>query len=148
MFAIVLVSATVGRVFFGTVADGGKERSRIVAVAAPGWIAFTGGVLFALGLEVGIAVVIPAVVLFAFGGMGWNGVTMLAAGELGVPARVGQPVALVSMTLAISAAVTTPALGALAANAGWVTFWLLVSLLGMTGALVSSSISRARPVTR
>jgi MFS family permease len=141
-FAAVMASATVGRMCFGLMADRRRGRNRVHAIVAPGLVAMGGGFLFTLALHAGAAVVVASAIVFAFGAMGWNGVVVLIAGERGAPERVGHSVSAQSIALAITSAATAPALAALVRLGGWNLLWIIAALLGATGAVIATTLSR------
>ncbi len=139
-FFAIQVSAGVARVVWGRIADrgGGTRRTRTIAEA--GVVAAVGALLFTVALHAGVAVALPAAVVFGFGALGWNGLVYLSAGERTSPELAARSVAVAATLIFGLSAVATPALGALANGAGWDAFWLAAAALALAGAGVASTL--------
>jgi predicted MFS family arabinose efflux permease len=146
LFGAVLLAASFGRISFGAVAGRSRRGSRAQAIMFPGCVAACGAILFMLALRAGPWVALPAVTLFAFGGMGWNGIAVLAAGEVGSPALVGRYVGALSTVLAISGAASSPLLGLLAERIGWDALWMIVASVAAIGAVAAYGLGRDSPL--
>jgi MFS family permease len=142
------VTAGVARIVWGRLADGAGGTRRVPMIVGAGFVAATGGLAFALALHLGTAVAILAVVVFAFGALGWNALVYVAAGEWTPPELAGQAVAVAATLVFIVSAVSTPVLGALAEHAGWDALWLTSAGLAAAGALVATGLGRARADVR
>jgi MFS family permease len=144
VFFAIQVTAGVARVAWGRIADweGGGRRARTLVEA--GWVAAAGGVAFTLALHGGTAAVILAVILFAFGALGWNALVYVRAGEMAPPGLAGQAVSVAATVVFVVSAVATPPMGALAEAAGWDAFWPAAAALAACGALVAATL-RTRP---
>ena len=110
-----------------------------------GWVAAVGGVAFALALHAGPVAVIPAAILFAFGGLGWNALVYVQAGELAPAQLAAQAVAVAATVVFVVSAVVTPPMGALADAAGWDVFWLATAGVAACGALVAGTLRTVTP---
>jgi MFS family permease len=144
-FVAVNVTAGVARVVWGRLADGAGGTRRVRMIVSAGWVAASGGVLFALALHFGALVVIPAAVLFSFGALGWNALVYVSAGERAGPELANQSVALAATIVFVCSALCTPPLGALAERAGWDVFWIVNSVLAAVGALIAARLPRGQP---
>ena len=139
-FFAVNVSAGVARVAWGRLADRHGGTRRVQTIVGAGWVATVGGVLFALSLHVGAAVVIPAAILFAFGALGWNALVYVVAAERAAPELAGQSVAVAATLVFVLSFAITPPMGALAEHAGWDVFWATAAALAAAGALAASRL--------
>ena len=144
-FLALQITAGVARVVWGRIADleGGGRRARTLVEA--GWVAAVGGVAFALALHDGPAAVIPAAILFAFGGLGWNALVYVQAGELAPSQLAAQAVAVAATVVFVVSAVVTPPMGAIADAAGWDVFWLATAGVAACGALMAGTLRTAAP---
>ena len=140
----VTVSAMVARLVWGKVADrqGGSRRAR--TLVETGIVGAIGGLVFALALHAGAALVIPAAVLFGFGALGWNALLYVLAGERTAPELAGRSVATAATVVFLVSALCTPALGALADHAGWDVFWITTAILSALGALAAVGLRTRR----
>jgi MFS family permease len=102
-------------------------------------------VLFALARHGGAVVVVAAVIVFAFGALGWNALVYVSAGEKGPPELAGQAVAIAATLLFVVSAACTPLMGTLASHLGWDGFWLTTGLLAAIGAAVAVTLPRGLP---
>jgi len=131
-------TATVARLVWGRFADSGGGTRRRLSLACAGWIAAAGAALYGIALHLGTAPALAAIVVFAFGGMGWNAVALLAAGELAPQALVARTVAVQGTVIWVVGAAASPLLGILADRVGFDTLWAVttaVAALGATAAL-------------
>jgi sugar phosphate permease len=141
-FFAVNITAMISRLVWGRVADRQGGSRRVRTLVETGVVGAIGGVLFALALHGGPALVVPAAVLFGFGALGWNALLYVVAGERTVPELAGRSVATAATVVFLISALATPPLGALADRAGWDVFWITAASLSALGALVAS---RLRP---
>ena len=111
-----------------------------------GWVAAIGGMVFALALHAGPAEVIPAAILFAFGGLGWNALVYVRAGEMAPPLLAAQSVAVAATIVFVVSAAVTPPMGALADAAGWDVFWLVTAGVAACGALTAGTLRTTPPL--
>jgi MFS family permease len=139
-FFAVNISAMVSRVAWGHVADRAGGSRRVRTLVEVGVVAAVGALLFTLALHAGVAVVIPAAVLFGFGALGWNALVYVSAGERAAPELAARSVAVAATVVFLISAIATPLLGALASQAGWDVFWIVTAVLAAAGALVASSL--------
>jgi MFS family permease len=105
-----------------------------------GIVGAIGGLVFALALHAGAALVIPAAILFGFGALGWNALLYVVAGERTAPELAGRSVATAATVVFLVSAACTPLLGALADDAGWNVFWLTTAILSALGALAATGL--------
>jgi MFS family permease len=131
LFGVISGSAIVGRLAWGRVADASGGARRRATLRDVGLVTVVGALLYWAAGPIGPAAQLPAMAVFAFGAMGANGILYLIAGELTGPARAGQAVGLVSMTLFGWSALMSPVLGALADHAGFAVLWPLSALLAV-----------------
>jgi MFS family permease len=139
------VTAMVARLVWGRLADRQGGRRRVRTLVETGIVAAIGGLVFALALHAGAALVIPAAVLFGFGALGWNALLYVVAGERTPPELASRSVATAATVVFLVSAACTPLLGALADRAGWNVFWLTTAILSALGALAATGL-RARAV--
>ena len=147
VFFAMQVGAAVSRVVWGRLADrdGGSRRSRTLVES--GWAATIGMILLAVLLYGGLAAVLIATIAFALGGMGWNALVYVTAGERGPRGLTAQSVAVAATVIFTIAAVSAPAMGAIAAAIGWLGFWLLCAGLAAVGALVARGLPSDKTTT-
>lgn len=141
-YFVLNVTAMVARLAWGRVADRGGGARRTQTLFETGVVAAVGGALFTLALHVGAAAVIPAVIVFGFGALGWNALVYVSAGERTGPELAGRSVALAATVVFLLSALVTPALGALADHAGWDAFWGTIAGLAAVGAAVAATLRR------
>jgi MFS family permease len=143
---LVVTSATaaVARLIWGRVADSSGGSRRRLALAWAGWVGAAGAALYGLALHVGPAAALAAIVVFAFGGMGWNAVALLVAGELAPPALVARTVAVQGTVIWCVGAGAAPLFGLLAERAGWNALWFTTAAIAAVGALVAMPRERRR----
>jgi MFS family permease len=146
-FFVLNVTAGVARIFWGRVADAGGGGRRVRTLAEVGALAALGAAAFAAALHGGTPGVIVAMVVFAFGGLGWNALVYVVAGEKAPSEVATQAVAIAAMLVFLVGAASSPPMGALATHAGWDAFWLVCAAFAAVGALVALTLSRGRPVT-
>jgi MFS family permease len=146
-FFVLNVTAGVARIFWGRVADAGGGSRRIRTLAETGGLAAVGAAAFALALHGGTAAVVVAIVVFAFGGLGWNALVYVVAGEKAAPEVATQAVAIAAMLVFVVGAASAPPMGALATHAGWDAFWLVCGAFAAAGSLLALTLPRGRPVT-
>jgi MFS family permease len=142
--AVASATAAVARLLWGRVADSAGGSRRDTALAGAGCVAAAGAGLFALGLHVGEGPALGAISVFAFGGMGWNAVAILRAGELAPGELVGRTVAVQATLMWLIGAAAAPFLGLLVEAAGWDALWICAAAMAAGGSLVASS-SHLRP---
>jgi MFS family permease len=136
------VTAAVARLVWGRLADGRGGTRRVQMLVGAGWVAAAGGLVFAPALQLGSAAALAAVVLFAFGALGWNALVYVSAGERTPPELAGQSVAVAATLIFVLSALSTPPMGALAEHVGWDIFWPLVAGLAAAGALLAAGLMR------
>jgi MFS family permease len=144
-FVVLNVTAGVARIVWGRIADAGGGRRRIRTLVEAGVLAAAGAAVFAAALHGGIASLIPATILIAFGALGWNALVYVAAGEKAAPQVAAQAVAIAATLIFSVSALSTPPMGALAAHVGWDAFWLVCAGLAAAGAAVAVTLRPARP---
>lgn len=140
VFFVIQITAGVARIVWGRLADANGGSRRIRTLVEASWTAAAGGVVFAFALHAGPAAVIPAVILFACGALGWNALVYVRAGEMAPPELAAQSVAVVATLIFLLSAATTPPMGALAEHAGWDVFWLVAAGLAAGAALIAGSL--------
>jgi MFS family permease len=140
VFFVIQIAAGVARIVWGRLADAGGGARRVRTLVEAGWTAAAGGVLFALSLHAGAAAVIPAVILFAFGALGWNALVYVRAGEMAPPHLAAQSVSVAATLVFLLSAALTPPMGALAEYAGWDAFWFVAAGLAAVAALLAATI--------
>jgi MFS family permease len=134
------VSAMVARLVWGKVADRQGGQRRVRTLVETGIVGAIGGLVFALALHAGAALVIPAAILFGFGALGWNALLYVVAGERTAPELAGRSVATAATVVFLVSAACTPLLGALADHAGWNVFWITTAILSALGALAATGL--------
>jgi MFS family permease len=139
-FFVLQVTAGVARIVWGRVADAGGGSRRVRTLVEAGWVAAAGAALFAVALHAGAAAVIPAVVVFAFGALGWNALVYVSAGERAPLELAAQAVSVAATLVFVMSALSTPPMGALAEHAGWDAFWAVCAALSVCGALVAATL--------
>lgn len=145
-FFVLNVTAGVARIVWGRVADLGGGRRRVRTLAETGALAALGAAAFTAALHGGTAAVIVAMVVFAFGGLGWNALVYVVAGENAPPEVATQAVAIVAMLVFLVGALSSPPMGALAAHAGWDAFWLACGGFALAGSLLALTLPGRRTV--
>jgi MFS family permease len=145
VFFAIQITAGVARVVWGRIADREEGTRRARTLMEAGSVAAVGGAIFALALHGGTAAVIPAVILFAFGALGWNALVYVSAGEMAPPELAAQAVSVAATVVFVLSAAATPPMGALADAAGWDAFWLAAAALAACGALMAATLRPARP---
>jgi MFS family permease len=140
------VTAMVARLVWGKVADRQGGSRRVRTLVETGVVGAVGGLVFALALHSGPALVLPAAVLFGFGALGWNALLYVSAGERTSPDLAGRSVATAATVVFLISALCTPLLGALADDAGWDVFWITAAALSGIGALTASGLRVRREV--
>jgi MFS family permease len=142
VFFVFQITAGVGRVVWGRIADlsGGNRRAR--TLAETGWLAAGGALAFAAALHAGPAAAIPAAIAFGFGGLGWNALAYVIAGERAPLELASQSVAVVGTLILLMGASSAPPMGALAEHAGWNVFWVVTAVFALGGSLIAFSLSR------
>lgn len=145
LFTAVSLSAMAARIVFGRLADrhGGKRRRRTLREIA--LLASAGALVFWFASGHGLALQLPAVALFAFGALGFNGVLYTIAGELVGPERAGQAVGLAATVLFGGGAIGAILLGFLADLLGYRALWPAAAIVALAGALLSLGLPRAAP---
>jgi MFS family permease len=139
------VTAIVARVVWGGAADRRGGTRRVRTLVETGAVSAVGAVLFAVALHAGAVAVVAAAVVFGFGALGWNAVVYVTAGERAPPGLAGRSFALAATVVFILGALCTPPLGALAARAGWDTFWVTTAVLAAIGAAIAARLPRTLP---
>jgi hypothetical protein len=130
-------TATVARLVWGRFADSGGGSRRRLSLACAGWVAAAGAGLYGVGLHLGTAPALLAIVVFAFGGMGWNAVALLAAGELAPPALVARTVAVQGTVIWCVGAGASPLLGVLAERTSFDALWAVTTGVAALGAIAA-----------
>ena len=141
VFFVMQVGAAISRVAWGRRADRGGGRRRTRTLVEAGWAAAIGTALLAALLYAGPAAVIVGAIGFAFGVMGWNAIVYVTAGEHGPAGLTAQSVAVAAAVIFTVAAVSSPAMGAIASGLGWRGFWLLCAGIALVGALIARGLS-------
>lgn len=136
------VTAMTSRIVWGRIADRENGARRTRTLVETGIVAAAGALLFAFALHEGTVTVVVAAVVFGFGALGWNALVYVSAGERAAPELAARSVAITATWIFLLSAVCTPALGALAAHAGWDVFWMTTALLAAIGALVAATLPR------
>jgi MFS family permease len=144
-FFVLNVTAGIARIVWGRIADSGGGRRRIRTLAEAGLLAAAGAAVFAAALHGGVAALVPATVLIAFGALGWNALVYVVAGEKAAPQVAAQAVAIAATLIFVVSAVSTPPMGALAAHVGWDAFWLVCAGIAAVGAAVALTLPSGRP---
>lgn len=144
-YVLLNLTAMVARVAWGRLADRGGGMRRTRTLVEVGVVAAVGGALFTLALEISLAAVVLATIGFGFGALGWNAIVYVSAGERGPAELAGRSFAVAATVVFIVSAACTPALGALAASAGWEVFWGLTAGLAAAGALVATGLAATAP---
>ncbi len=139
-YVCVNLTGVVCRVFWGHRADRPGARRRGRTLVEIGVLATVGSLVFAFALRGGVAVVLPAAVLFSFGALGWNGILYVVAGERTDPELAGRSVAVAATVVFVLAAVAAPIAGAVADRAGWTALWVGLSLVAAAGAVTASRL--------
>jgi hypothetical protein len=147
-FFVLNVTAGVARVVFGRIADTGLGGRRSRTLAEAGIVAAAGAGVFTLALHADTILVVCAMVLFAFGALGWNALVYVSAGEKAPPELAAQAVAIAATLIFVVSSLCTPPMGALAAHVGWDAFWLVCAGLSATGAAVALTLPRGRALAR
>ncbi len=142
-FFVLNVTAGVARIVWGRVADLGGGGRRVRTLAETGALAAIGAAVFTAALHGGTASVVPAMVVFAFGALGWNALVYVIAGEMAPPGLAAQAAAVPGAIIFVVGAASAPPMGALAAHVGWDGFWLVAAAIAAAGSLVASTLPRA-----
>src|SRR5262249_39145807 len=131
--------------FWGRMADGdgGTRRRRTLCDVAT--VACIGALVYWAASQVGVPAQLAAMVPFAFGALGFNGVFYVIAGELAGPRRAGQAVGLGSTVLFGGSALAAVPLGALADHAGFEALWPVAALAAGLGLLVARGLPDPQP---
>jgi MFS family permease len=143
-FFAIQVTAGVARIVWGRIADRGGGSRRVRTLVEAGVVAAAGAFLFTAALHGGVAVALPAAIVFGFGALGWNALVYVSAGELAPPELASRSVAVAATVVFGLSAICTPPLGALAEHAGWDAFWLTTGGLALVGACVAATLPRPR----
>jgi MFS family permease len=144
-YLAVNMTAMIARVVWGGAADRGGGSRRVRTIVETGVVAALGGVLFAFALHAGPVAAVLAAIVFGFGALGWNGVVYVTAGERAPPGLAGRSFAVAATVVFVVSAVCAPPLGALAAHAGWNTFWVTTALLAAAGAAIAARLPGTVP---
>jgi MFS family permease len=145
------VAAMVARIVWGTIADRNGGSRRVRTLVEVGLLAAGGAVVFAAALHGGGAIVVAAAVLFGLGALGWNALVYVSAGERVDASLAGRSVAVAATVVFVLSGIATPALGAVADEAGWDALWITTALIALLGAVLAtrlgevSTLARARP---
>jgi MFS family permease len=142
LFAALSLSAMAARLFWGRVADWSGGTRRRNTLRDVGIVTVAGALLYWATVPLGPAGQIPAMLVFAFGAMGANGLLYLIAGELVGGARAGQAVGLVSMVLFGWGALVSPALGWVADVAGFNALWPISAALACVSVALTLGLPR------
>ena len=133
-------TAAVARIVWGRIADLEAGSRRVRTLVEAGLVGAVGGVVFTLALHGGPAALVVAMILFAFGALGWNALVYVSAGEKAPPELAAQAVGIAATLIFVVSAVSTPPMGALAAAVGWDWFWLACAGLLGIGAAVALTL--------
>ena len=140
LFVVVSLSAMAARVTFGRIADRAGGTRRRATLRDIGLLACGGAILYAVASPHGVAWALPAMAVFAFGALGFNGVLYVIAGELSGPDRAGQAVALGATVLFGGSALSAIPLGMLADAAGYQALWPAAAVLAALGVCVTTRL--------
>lgn len=147
VFVALNASATVCRIIWGRIADGGGGRRRQRTLVEVGLVTAVGALAMVGALHTGsVWVILPVTIVYGFGAFGWNHLVYVSAGEAVPAAQAGQAVSVAATVVFALAALLTPVVGVLADAAGWDPVWLLFAGLAVAGATVAWRLpERARP---
>jgi MFS family permease len=139
-YFIVNVTAIVSRVAWGRLADRNEGTERKRSLVESGLMSTIGALLFGLALHGGLALVVLAVIFYAFAALGWNAVVYALAGEWTTPELAGRSFSIAATVVFVGSAVVSPAVGALAETAGWDALWVVAAAVGLIGTLTARSL--------
>jgi MFS family permease len=145
LFVAVSLAAMAARIVFGRLADlhgGSRRRATLRDI---GLLATVGGLVYWAASGQSLALQIPAVALFSFGALGFNGVVYAIAGELVGPRRAGQAVGLAATVLFGGSAIGAVPLGILADAAGYRALWPAAAALTALGTFLALRLPRPVP---
>lgn len=148
LFGAVSLSAMVARLVWGRIADLGGGTRRRRSLRDVGLVTVAGALGYWLVTPLGPAAQIPAMLVFAFGAMGANGLLYLIAGELVGPARAGQAVGLTSTVLFGVSGLVSPLLGYQADHLGFRSLWLVAAAFGIASVVLTLGLPADRRVAR
>jgi MFS family permease len=144
-YLAVNLTAVVARVVWGGAADRGGGVRRVRTLVETGVVASVGGLVFAVALHAGPVAAVLGAAVFGFGALGWNALVYVTAGERAPPGLAGRSFAVAATVVFVVSAACTPPLGALAAHAGWDTFWVTTAVLAAVGAVVAAGLPATLP---
>jgi MFS family permease len=142
-YVAINVTAMVARIGWGRIADAGGGTRRVRTLVEVGLVACGGALLFALALHVGPAMIVASAVLFGVGGLGWNALVYVSAGERTSAELAARSVAVAATVVFVLSGLSTPLLGAVADHAGWDALWLSCAVIAAAGALLATGLNRA-----
>ena len=142
-FALISLSAMAARVIWGRIADSGDGTRRVDTLRDVALLTVCLSLVTALVWPYGTPVRVIAVVVLAFGALGFNGVLYVVAGELAGPARAGQAVGWMSTALFGGGAIAAAPLGALIDGYGYRVLWLAAAVAGAVGVLLARTLYKA-----
>ncbi|MGL5810592.1 MAG: MFS transporter [Nocardioides sp.] len=150
LFAVASTGAMAARVGWGRVADIGSGCRRRTTLRDIGITTTIGAICYWSATPLGPTALLPAMLVFAFGALGANGVVYLVAGELVGPDRTGQATGLLSMAFFGGSALVSIPLGLLADQVGFRSLWLVAATCGLIAAglsyrLPADRITRSEP---
>jgi sugar phosphate permease len=137
LFGVISVAAVLARLSWGRLADAGGGTRRRATARDVGLVALVGALVYWPASQAGVAVALPAMALFAFGALGFNGVLYVVAGELAGGARAGQAVGFMSTVLFGGSALAAIPLGYLADAEGYSALWPAAAVLALLGVLAT-----------
>jgi MFS family permease len=145
LFAVISVSAMVARLVWGRLADRGGGLCRRNTLRDVGIVTVIGGLAYWLVAPMGAWAQIAVMFVYAFGAMGANGILYLIAGELTGPARAGQAVGLISMSLFGVGGLVSPLLGLQADHFGFRSLWLTGAACGVVSTILTLGLPEDAP---
>jgi MFS family permease len=87
--------------------------------------------------------IVASAVLFGVGGLGWNALVYVSAGERTSAELAARSVAVAATVVFVLSGLSTPLLGAVADHAGWDALWLSCAVIAAAGALLATGLNRA-----
>jgi MFS family permease len=144
VFFALNATAAVARIVWGRIADLGAGSRRVRTLVDAGLVGAVGAVAFTLALHTSAAVLVPAMLLFSFGALGWNGLVYVSAGEKAPPELAAQAAGIAATLIFVVSAICAPPMGALAEAVGWDAFWLVCAGLLAAGAIVATRLPAGR----
>jgi MFS family permease len=133
-------AAVVSRIVWGRVADREEGTRRRKTLVESGLMASVGALAFGAALHGGPALVLAAVVPFAFAAFGWNAIVYTLAGEWTSSALATRALAVAATVVFVGSALVTPLVGAIAESAGWDALWVITAAVGLAGAAAARAL--------